>query len=285
MLSYQHTYHAGGPADVHKHSALCILLEHFVIKAKPFSILDIYAGKGRYKLTGEHAQKTKEYECGIGRLWPLQNRPPALQRYFDAVHYLNQNDTLVAYPGSPEIARTFMREQDQLILNELHTPTYRALRTWREADNRISIHKRDGLEALLGLVPPRIRRGVVFIDPSYEVKTEYTELPKRIAKAVKKWPQGTYILWYPMLSENRHDALIETSVHTVDAKIFKSEIILPNQAPHYAIKERRLLGTGLLIFNPPWKFNIQMIDVGRWVSKMLTGHNDRHKTSWLSTKG
>ena len=62
MLSYQHIYHAGGPADVHKHSALCILLEHFVIKAKPFSILDIYAGNGRYELTGEHAQKTKEHE-------------------------------------------------------------------------------------------------------------------------------------------------------------------------------------------------------------------------------
>lgn len=284
MLSYQHIYHAGGPADVHKHSALCILLEHFVIKAKPFSILDIYAGNGRYELTGEHAQKTKEHECGIGRLWPAQDSPSALRRYFDTMHNLNKNGSLASYPGSPEIARTFIREHDQLILNELHPSAYRDLRNWRQVDNRISIHKRDGLEALVGLVPPRIRRGLVFIDPCYEVKTDYTDLPQRIAKAIRKWPQGTYLLWYPILAENRHDTLIENAAQTVDARIFKSEIALPNLKPHDTIKRHRLLGTGLLIFNPPWKFNMHMISVGRWLSKTLTGDYDKHTTSWLSTK-
>ena len=55
-------------------------------------------------------------------------------------------------------------------------------------DARIAVHKRDGLEALGGLVPPLIRRGVVLIDPSYEMKGDYAALPEKLKPAVLENP-------------------------------------------------------------------------------------------------
>lgn len=281
MLSYQHIYHAGGPADVHKHAALCVLLERLTIKTKPFCVVDLYAGEGRYTLTVEPAQKTKEYEHGVGRLWPVPEHPPALKRYCDLLKGLNPDGALKTYPGSPEVSRMFMREEDQLILNELHPAAYRALRHWRAEDERISIHKRDGLEALVGLVPPAIRRGVVFIDPSYEVKTEYTDLASKIAQAVTKWPQGIYALWYPILTEGRHRTLIEGATSQVETGIFKSEIMLTRPAQSGAEGGVGLLGTGLLVFNPPWQFDTIMTEAGAWIANVLTDGGGRHTAAWL----
>ena len=281
MLSYQHIYHAGGPADVHKHAALSLLLERLAAKAKPFSVIDLYAGEGRYDLTAEAAQKTKEYAHGVGRLWPMSDHPPALQRYCDVLNDLNADGALRTYPGSPEVIRALMRAEDHLTLNELHPAAYRTLRHWRSDDSRISIHKRNGLEALVGLVPPAIRRGLVFIDPSYEVKSEYADIAAKIARATAKWPQGIYALWYPILTEGRHRTMIESASTQVDASIFKTEIMLTRPKDGNADGPVGLLGSGLLIFNPPWQFDIAMSEVGLWLAKTLTDGDGRHTSAWL----
>ncbi len=281
MLSYQHIYHAGGPADVHKHAALCLLLEHLAAKTKPFSVIDLYAGEGRYDLTADRAQKTKEYDQGVARIWPAPAHPPLMQGYFNVLSGLNADGALRTYPGSPEIIRAFLRTDDHLTLNELHPSAYRTLRHWRTDDSRISIHKRDGLEALVGLVPPAIRRGLVFIDPSYEVKTEYTDLAAKLAHATAKWPQGIYALWYPILAEGRHRTLIENAAAQVEVEIFKSEIMLTRPNHSEADGPIGLLGTGLLVFNPPWQFDTAMTEAGIWLANALTAGSGRHTSAWL----
>src|SRR4051812_380707 len=119
MLSYQHSYHAGGPADVHKHVALTLLLNHPTAKAKPASVIDLYAGNGVYALTAAAAQRTGEYQDGIAKLWATPHPPAALTPYLDTVKRLNPGE-LSLYPGSPDIARQLLRKDDRLILNELH---------------------------------------------------------------------------------------------------------------------------------------------------------------------
>ena len=185
MLSYQHAYHAGGPADLHKHAAMCVLMERLAEKPKPFAVVDLYAGHGVYGLGTDEAQKTKEFEGGIGRLWPKRGEvaPQAISALFGAIAPLNPEGRLIYYPGSPAIARAFMREGDLLILNELHPGAHTDLKRWARQDDRITLHKRDGLEALVGLMPPPVRRGLVVIDPSYEIKTEYAALPQALRKA------------------------------------------------------------------------------------------------------
>jgi 23S rRNA (adenine2030-N6)-methyltransferase len=284
MLSYQHGYHAGGPADVHKHAALCLLMDRLISKEKPFCAMDLFAGEGVYDLGGDKAQKVKEFEKGISRLWPGENCPPALNKYFLIVKALNRRAALKSYPGSPAVLRAFLRDDDRLILNELHPSSFSALKKWAGRDKRIAVHKRDGLEALAGLVPPTIRRGLVLIDPSYEVKSEYTTIPVNLAKAVKKWPQGIFVLWYPILAEGRHKALTDGLLDKVETGIFHSEIELAakrGRKPAQDAPEAGMLGSGVFVLNPPWQFDAAMADVGAWITKTMTDGAGHHKASWL----
>ncbi len=277
MLSYQHSYHAGGPADVHKHVALCLLLEHLTKKDKPFCVIDLYAGEGDYNLEGHAAQKTQEYESGIGRLWDAAGAPPAAEAYLNVLRRLNPDGSLRRYPGSPALTRAYMRDDDRLVLNELHSTAYAELGRWARKDGRISVHKRDGLEAMVGLTPPPIKRGLVLVDPSYEIKTEYTTVPETLAQAVKKWREGIYLVWYPMLKEGRHQALIEGIASKVDAPTFACELSL--SAVKKGEEAPGLRGTGLIVINPPWQFAEAMAEAGTWLARTLD--RGKHSTKWL----
>ena len=46
MLSYQHGYHAGNLADVHKHALLAWALDYLTQKDKPLSYIETHAGRG-----------------------------------------------------------------------------------------------------------------------------------------------------------------------------------------------------------------------------------------------
>lgn len=267
LLSYQHSYHAGGPADVHKHVALSILLARLRQKEKPFCVIDLYAGDGTYDLAAAAAEKTKEFQSGIAKLWP--EMPPAADLYADVLRDLNADGDLKRYPGSPAIARAALRAGDRLIVNELHPAAYRHLRRWWQEDPRIALHKRDGLEAMTALTPPTIRRGLMIVDPSYEVKTEYTEIPEKLRATVRRWAEGIYLVWYPVLAEDRHRALLG-ALSTLDAEVLGCELTLN--------ATKGLLGTGVAVVNPPHQFDDIMCDTGTWLAAKLGG---KHAVKWL----
>ena len=274
MLSYQHSYHAGGPADVHKHVALTLALTQLTAKPKPLSVIDLYAGDGVYALTAAAAQKTTEYQEGIAKLWAAPHPPAALGPYLDTVKRLNPG-VLSLYPGSPDIARGLMRGEDRLILNELHPGAFTALKRWVGHDDRVAVHKRDGMEALLALVPPQVRRGLVLIDPSFEMKTDYTVIPERLALAVDKWREGIFMIWYPVLADARHKPLL-TGIAAIGVPSFCAEFTLAQPS-----SEKGLRGTGIIVLNPSWKFDEEMAEAGKAVAKVLGG---KHTTSWLRAK-
>lgn len=273
MLSYQHGYHAGGPADLHKHAALCAVLERLAEKAKPFVVIDLYAGHGAYGLGTPEAQKTREFESGIGRVWPTQQSvPPAIGRLFDAVSSLNPEGRLVRYPGSPALTRAALRADDRLILNELHPGAFADLRRWAGRDARISLHKRDGLEALLGLTPPPIRRGLVVIDPSYEVKTEYESVPQVLTAALRKWKEGIYLLWYPIMSDGRHRKLLDGL--EASARAASETLVCELTFKKAPGKDAPgLAGTGLAVINPPYRFAEMMAEAGDWLARALVARH------------
>jgi 23S rRNA (adenine2030-N6)-methyltransferase len=281
MLSYQHSYHAGGPADVHKHAALCMLLEHLGAKAKPYSVIDLYAGEGSYALDAAEAQKTAEYRDGIAKLW---NRDvPGLAPLLALVRAENPAGALKTYPGSPAIARRFLREGDGLVLNELHPGAFTTLKRWARGDERITVHRRDGFEALLALVPPQPRRGLVLIDPSYEIKADYAAAPVKLGKALHKWREGIFMVWYPLLSDARHRPLID-GLKRLGAPCFASEL-------HFKRRPRRTIagkarpnavaleGTGVAVINPPWQFDRAITDGAGALATVFTGS---HESMWLN---
>ena len=76
MLSYLHGYHAGNHADVLKHTVLTALLARLVTKDKPLRYVETHAGAGGYDLRAPAAQRNREHEGGVGKLWEASHGEP-----------------------------------------------------------------------------------------------------------------------------------------------------------------------------------------------------------------
>ena len=254
MLSYRHAFHAGNFADVLKHSVLTLVLEYMTRKEKGFYYIDSHSGAGMYQLADEYAQKTGEYKDGIAKLIEQQDLPEAIEPYIDLVKGLNRDqDELSLYPGSPGIARQFTRRQDSAHLFELHPTDIEHLKEYCQRWNKSHVKQSDGYQGVLGLVPPPNRRGVVLIDPPYELKEDYLKAVRTIVNAYKKFATGTYILWYPIvkreLVEQMQDAFVKSDVRNL------LQVEYCQQAD---TQEYGMTGTGLFIVNPPWQLNSQL---------------------------
>jgi 23S rRNA (adenine2030-N6)-methyltransferase len=201
VLSYQHGYHAGGPADLHKHVVLAELIVRLTAKPRGITYLETHAGRGLYDLGATEALKTGEAAQGIGRVVP--DPATAFGRALAAVRAAAGPD---AYPGSPLVARRLLRAQDRLVLMELHPAEHAGL-VAALAGEGVAIHRRDGFEGALALAPFRPRRGLVLVDPSYEVKSEYADAAAFVRRLVAKWPEAAVLLWYPILPAGRHAEL------------------------------------------------------------------------------
>jgi 23S rRNA (adenine2030-N6)-methyltransferase len=235
MLSYQHAYHAGNRADIQKHSLLCRVLEALTHKERPLTYMETHAGGGVYDMFSTEAEKTGE--AAKGWLALSEDERAALPAgYVEAIKKLNGGALSPLYPGSPFLAAHMLRPQDKLRLMELHPQEYAALGRALKGDERIQIHKRDGLEGVLAISPPTPRKGLVLIDPSYEMKEEYETIPAFMEKLVKKWPEACVLVWIPMLPAGRHEGMMEKLKKTFPAlRIFKTEWGKPGEGMYGSI--------------------------------------------------
>lgn len=265
-MNYRHSYHAGSFADVFKHIILVILLNSLRRKDNAFCYLDTHAGGGCYDLFASLAQKTAEYKSGILPLWQERASAPTknIQDYLTAIAAFNKDETLRYYPGSPMLAYHFIRPQDHMILSELHPEEYSALKQSTQ-DNRVAVHHMDGYQALKAFLPPKERRGLVLIDPPYERKDEFEQIPQALAMALKRWATGIYAIWYPVKDlaavNNFKQALKKLQLE----KILVLELnVLPADSP-IGIK-----GTGMIVINPPWQFAEEMQATLPWLQQILS---------------
>lgn len=199
-MNYRHLFHAGNFSDVFRHTLVISLIKALQNKDKAFSYIDIHAGAGNYDLTSNSAQKTEEYKIGIGRLWSQKVNHPILQLYLQLVasSQPNQSHSLQNYPGSPWYVSQLVSPADHLVLCELHREVYAELKYLFHANKQISVHHRNGYEALKALLPPKERRGLVLIDPPFEKPTEFDDIIGNLKIAYARWPQGIYAIWYPI---------------------------------------------------------------------------------------
>jgi 23S rRNA (adenine2030-N6)-methyltransferase len=236
MLSYQHAYHAGGPADLHKHAALAELLASLTAKPRGITYAETHAGRGLYDLAAPEALKTGEAATGIARVSPAPSTP--FGRALAAVRAAHGSH---AYPGSPLVARALLRPQDRTVLMELHPAEHAALTAALPAGSA-EIHRRDGYEGVLALAPLRPRRGLVLVDPSYEVKDEYAAAATFVLRLARKWPQAIVLVWYPLLPAGREAELLD-GLHPLHPLI--DEVVF-DPAP-----ARGMYGSGLALINAP----------------------------------
>ncbi|MEL6677862.1 MAG: 23S rRNA (adenine(2030)-N(6))-methyltransferase RlmJ [Pseudomonadota bacterium] len=235
MLSYQHAYHAGNAADVHKHAALAILLDMLTRKPRPVTYMETHAGRGLYDLSGPEAAKTGEATGGVVRA-ALPEGP-----YAQALSAIRARHGEAAYPGSPAIAAELLRQDDRIALMELHPEEHRALKHALGA--RAEIHNRDGYEGVRALSPPKPRKGLVLVDPSYEIKSEYEEAARFAVALMRRWPEASVMIWYPILATARHGGLLE------GLKPLRPEI---HEVQFPPTREGGMVGSGLALINPPY---------------------------------
>ncbi|HEM7758510.1 23S rRNA (adenine(2030)-N(6))-methyltransferase RlmJ [Acinetobacter baumannii] len=264
-MNYRHHFHAGNFADVMKHVLLLQLLNRLNAKDKLYRYIDTHGGAGKYDLSQAPAQKSGEFLTGIHRLVQLSDMekrqaPEAIQQYLKLVEELRAQEGKGSYPGSPWFALQGMREIDKATIFEMQRDVFQQLRH-NIHDKRAGLHERDAYEGLLAVIPPKEKRGLVMIDPPYELeRKDFPQLVELLQSAYKKWPTGVFAVWYPI----KDRAMIER----FEKKMFKTGIrrqliceicVWPDDTPV------GLNGCGLLVINPPWQFSEQADQALQWL--------------------
>ncbi len=255
-MNYRHAFHAGNFADVFKHAVLCRILHYLRAKPAAFRVIDTHAGAGLYDLAGPQASRGGEWHDGIERLMAAHLAAPVaalLAPYLEVVGALNERGRLTVYPGSPALARAWLRPQDRLIACEIEPQAAAALRRNLRGDVRIKTLALDGWTALGAYVPPKERRGLVLVDPPFEQDSDFFRLARGLTAAHRKWATGIYALWYPIKGRREPDALAKSLRRLGTAKILRAEL---NVAP--LSDPTRLNGCGLILVNPPWTLESEL---------------------------
>ena len=245
MLSYRHGYHAGNAADVLKHFILIYVLDYIKKKDKGFIFIDSHAGAGKYLISDPYMQKNKEYLQGIEKILQLKNDNIFLKKYLDLVKSINFNSDLKIYPGSCFLAARSLRPNDNLYFFELHPKEFLNLKKNFENDSRVIIENRDSYQRLKKLLPPKEKRAVILIDPSYELKDEYEKVSEMLSDCYKKFPLGVYIIWYPVLKNKKSEKFIFNVLKKNYKNLSHVEMITDNL-------NNGMQGSGLFILNCPW---------------------------------
>ena len=253
-MNYRHAYHAGNFADVAKHLALVVTLLYLRKKENPFFVLDTHGGRGRYDLAAGEAARTGEAASGIGRLLPLTETaglPDALTAYLALV----SGEGAGHYPGSPLLAARLLRPQDRLVAVEQHPEDVAALKAVLASFRNAKVVEGDGYERLSALLPPKERRGLVLIDPPYEVADEFERAAAALAAAYRRFATGTYLLWFPIKSPAAADAFCGEALASGVAKALRVDVAVSASA---RVDKERLTAAGLLVVNPPFGLDVEM---------------------------
>ncbi|WP_457154273.1 23S rRNA (adenine(2030)-N(6))-methyltransferase RlmJ [Mesorhizobium sp. P5_C1] len=280
-MNYRHAYHAGNFADVVKHVVLTRLLDYLKQKDKAFRVIDTHAGIGRYDLSSVEAQKTGEWQGGIGRLIDASFAAPVtalLAPYLETVRSLNPEGGIQKYPGSPLIARHLLRKQDRLSAIELHPKDVAKLRTLFAGDFQTRVIELDGWLALGAHLPPKEKRGLVLIDPPFEEAGEFERLVDGLIRAHKRWPSGIYALWYPIKDRKAIIAFRKALKQSGIPKLLDIEFeIRP------ASSQPSLDGSGLLVVNPPFTLEGELRTLMPALHRVLAVEKPAHwSLEWLA---
>jgi len=265
MLSYRHAFHAGNHADVLKHAVLTEVLRHLLGKDKPLWYIDTHAGLGQYTLNPRPPAGQAEWLDGIARLWPCQDLPEALLPYLERVRALNPDGKLRHYPGSPRLAVDLLRPGDRAWLFEWLGKDFTVLQETFRGDRRVRCEQADGFAGLKGLLPPAPRRGLICIDPSYEVKTDYQRLLDTLQDALRRFESGCYLVWYPIVQRSQALELPARLQQLPAPRWLRAELRVKSPPE----EGYGLCGSGVFVINPPWTLPDRLRGMLPWLARRL----------------
>jgi 23S rRNA (adenine2030-N6)-methyltransferase len=284
-MNYLHAFHAGNFADVHKHVVLARILAHLRQKPAAFRVIDSHAGAGCYDLGAAEPTRGGEWREGIGRLWSKVQQQEIdkaagalLAPYLNSVAACNSAGGLRVYPGSPLIAQRLLRAQDRLIACELEPRSAAMLASMLRGDRRVKALAIDGWSAIGAYVPPKERRGLVFIDPPFEQLADFSRLPEALKAAHRKWPTGIYLAWYPITARETSSEPARRLQRLGIGKLLRCEMVL--RPPR---SDAGLAGSGLIVVNPPFTLEPDLRILLPALSRMLARDGPGwQRVDWLA---
>jgi 23S rRNA (adenine2030-N6)-methyltransferase len=248
-----------------KHIVLMLVLRYMNQKEKGWRFVDTHAGAGGYSLHSTYAKKNAEFNEGVGRLWGRTEVPPAVADYLDLIRQFNGGNTLKQYPGSPAIANALCREQDQLRLFEMHPTDYRVLASYLAEEPGVEVKMSDGFEGLKSRLPPPTRRGVVLMDPSYELDRDYSAVVAALRDGMQRFADGTFMVWYPVVGKLPAVQLPK-----------RLKALAPKRWVHARLTVQKLdargfgmAGSGVFIINPPHTLHAELNTLLPWLHQAL----------------
>ncbi|MGX1307472.1 23S rRNA (adenine2030-N6)-methyltransferase [Amorphus suaedae] len=266
-MNYRHAYHAGNVGDVLKHIAVARIVRYLQKKPAAIRVIDTHAGIGLYDLTGDEASRTGEAERGVARVLAADAPPEVadlIAPWREIVEAENPDGTLRLYPGSPWLVRKLLRPQDRLTAVELHPADVEVLKELFYGDVQVRTVELDGWLALNAFVPPKERRGLVLVDPAFEVPGELERLGRRLAKAWRKWPTGVYCGWYPVKTGGESDEIRALLSEAGVGEALVAELTVQRPDP-----DGPMAGCGLAIINPPFTLAGELEPVLGWLAGVL----------------
>jgi 23S rRNA (adenine2030-N6)-methyltransferase len=275
-MNYRHAYHAGNHGDVLKHIVLARVLEYFKLKAAPFGVLDAHAGIGVYDVLGLEAFKTGEWKDGIGKVLQAvlaDDVATLLSPYLGCVRALNRTE-FTQYPGSPELCRQLMRRGDRLLLNELHPQDHETLAARYPG---FKVEQVDALQVVKAHLPFLEKRGIVLVDPPYELTDETTRVAKMVMHALNRMSSVCMLIWYPVTTRAFADQFCAAipvqgvkGLMRIELNVRKSQI------------GGGMAGSGLVVINPPWTLFEECKIILPALTHILAQDGwGQHKLEWL----
>jgi 23S rRNA (adenine2030-N6)-methyltransferase len=276
-VNYLHAFHAGNFADVHKHIVLLMLLEHLRKKPKSFFVLDTHAGRGLYDLKSDEAQRGDEWQGGVAKVVASQLNVPEITAYLQAIQRSPSGErALRFYPGSPLLIAQGLRDNDRAVFVEQQPEEAAALKNELRGRARVSVLAEDGYAAIKANLPPKENRGLVLIDPPFEVADEFERLAKALIFGLDRWPNGMFCAWYPIKADASHTRFHQQLKSSGLKKLLISEFnIKPPDSP------LGLNGSGLLIANPPYQLDERMREMLPALRRVLSTDGGNVRVEWL----
>ncbi|MDA0271859.1 MAG: 23S rRNA (adenine(2030)-N(6))-methyltransferase RlmJ [Proteobacteria bacterium] len=272
MLSYRHEFHAGSAADLLKHTVLTLVIEYLKLKPAAVRYIDTHAGAGIYDINSAEAEKTREFRRGVGRL-PLDRLqdvlPGPLSSYTSLLKTCASDHQ---YPGSPMLAASLLRSQDELRLFELHTTEYPRLSQLFRRDRRVKVVNTDGYQSTTALLPVSHSRAVILIDPSYELKSDYEAVAEAVRRGYERMPNAVFMIWYPVVNNPLLPRMMRHLTEIPEGKLWRYELTLTNKTT-----QSGMTATGMLVINPPWTLERDLENAFKVLCPFLD-YDDTHLT-------
>jgi 23S rRNA (adenine2030-N6)-methyltransferase len=244
MLSYKHGFHAGNHADVLKHICLIYFIKSIKNTYNSIIYVDTHAGGGLYNLKHEYMKKNKEYLTGISKIINFKTNDPYIRYYLKTIKNINASSLIKFYPGSPKISEFLTDLKDELYFCELHNNEYQVLKNNFKKNINIKIIKKDGFNIFDNRKIKQEKKGIILIDPSYEIKEDYEKVIDFINNNYTKFNNKIILIWYPLINRDETKKYIDQFKKTGIRDILRIEMPIMNDK-----EDKGMTGSGLMAIN------------------------------------